>query len=138
MGCGSGRPYSEKEVEKYIKKCQPRLQSAELTEDGRIKLKTTDGFFNASPLLDSTWLQGKITNNEYHQAIEHINHRIAQSVIGTSNNLSIEQIPKSQSAKLALEELNAKYEGRIHFTYEQNNVENSINTNESFIYISFK
>ncbi|CAF0795679.1 unnamed protein product [Rotaria sordida] len=138
MGCGSGRPYTEKEVEAYIKKCQPRLPSAELTEDGRIKLKTTDGFFNSSSLLDSTWLQGKITNNEYRQAIEHINQRVAQSVTGTSNILPIEQISKSQSAKLAIEELNAKYEGRIHFTYEQTNAGNSINTNESFIYISFK
>ncbi|CAF2635804.1 unnamed protein product [Rotaria sp. Silwood2] len=138
MGCGSGRPYGEKEVKAYIEKCQPRLPSAELTEDGNIKLKTTDGFFNSSPLLDSTWLQGKITNNEYREAIEHINKRVAQSVIGTSNTLSIEQVPKSHSAKLAIEELNSKYEGRIHFSYEQNNAENSINTNESFIFITFK
>ena len=138
MGCGSGRPYTNKEIETYIEKCQSRLPSAELIDGNTIKLTSNDGFFNANSLLDATWLQGKMTNNEYRQAIVHINQRVAQSVIGTSNNLSINEIPKAQTTKLAIEELNAKYEGRIHFVYKQNDQENSTDTNESFIYISFK
>ena len=135
MGCGGSRPYTKEEVESYIKKCQPRLPSAELIDGGVIKLTSNDGFFNANALLDSTWLQGKITNNEYRQAIEHINQRAAQAVIGTLNHLSINQVPKSQSAKLAIEELNAKYAERVHFAYEQNEQEN---TTESFVFINFK
>ncbi len=137
MGCGSGRPYSEKDVETYIKKNQLRLPSPELV-DGSIKLISTDGFYNSSSLLDATWLQGKITNNEYRQAIEHINQRIAQAVIGASNNLPIKEIPKTQSTILAIQELNAKYTGRVHFVYQQNDQDNSINSTESFILISFK
>ncbi len=137
MGCGSGRPYSEKDVETYIKKNQLRLPSPELV-DGSIKLISTDGFYNSSSLLDATWLQGKITNNEYRQAIEHINQRIAQAVIGTSNTLPIKEIPKTQSTILAIQELNAKYTGRVHFVYQQNDQDNSINSTESFILISFK
>jgi hypothetical protein len=137
MGCGSGRPYTEKDVETYIKKNQLRLPSPELV-DGSIKLISTDGFYNSSSLLDATWLQGKITNNEYRQAIEHINQRIAQAVIGTSNTLPIKEIPKTQSTILAIQELNAKYTGRVHFVYQQNDQDNSINSTESFILISFK
>jgi hypothetical protein len=135
MGCGGSRPYTEKEIETYINKCQPRLPSAELTDDGVIKLTTNDGFFNASSLLDSTWLHGKITNTEYRQAIEHINQRVAQAMAGSMNNLSIAEIPKSQSTLLAVEELNAKYAGRVQFSYRQNE---QGNPTESFIFISFK
>jgi hypothetical protein len=135
MGCGGSRPYTQEEIESYIKKCQSRLPSAELIDGGVIKLTSNDGFFNANSLLDSTWLQGKITNNEYRQAIEHINQRVAQAVIGTSNHLSINQVPKSQSAKLAIEELNAKYAERVHFAYQQNDQENAT---ESIVFINFK
>jgi hypothetical protein len=138
MGCGAGRPYTKKEVETYINKCQLRLPSAELVDGGVIKLTSNDGFFNASSLLDSKWLQGKLTNSEYRQAIEHLNQRVAQSIIGTSNHLPINQIPKTQSTKLAIEELNAKYTGRVHFDYRHNEQENSVNTTESYIYINFK
>lgn len=137
MGCGSSRPYTKKEVETYVKKNQLRLPSAELV-DGSIKLKSSDGFYNSSSLLDSTWLQGKITNNEYRDAINHINQRIAQSIIGSSNHLPINQVPKSQSTKLAIEELNAKYTGRVHFVYQSDEQENSINSTESCIFINFK
>src|ERR1700739_4166905 len=106
MGCGTSRPYTKKEVETHLNKCQLRLPSAELVDGGVIKLTSNDGFFNSSSLLDSRWLQGKITNSEYRQAIEHINQRIAESIVGTAKNLSIDQIPKNQSAKLAVEELN--------------------------------
>jgi hypothetical protein len=137
MGCGSGRPYTQKDVEKYIKKNQLHLPSAEFI-DGSIKLTSNDGFYNASSLLDSTWLKGKITNNEYRQSIEHINERIAQSIIGTSNNLPINQIPKSQSTKLAIAELNDKYKGRVQFAYQTNDQGNSLYPTESFIFINFK
>lgn len=138
MGCGNGRPYTEKEVTAYVEKCQSRLPSAEITEDNSIKLRSVDGFFNASPLLDSTWLQGKITNDEYRQAIQHINQRVAQSVIGASNILPISQIPKSQSAKLAIEELNAKHGTLVYFAYIKDSQENPSDRNESYVYISFK
>jgi hypothetical protein len=138
MGCGSGRPYTKKEIDTYIEKCQSRLPSAELIDGNIIKLTSNDGFFNANSLLDAKWLQGKMTNNEYRQAIEHINQRVAQSVIGTSNNLSINEIPKAQTTKLAVEELNGKYQGRVHFAYEQKDQGNEINTADSFVFISFK
>ncbi|UJR13433.1 hypothetical protein I4U23_000447 [Adineta vaga] len=138
MGCGTGRVYNEKDVETHINKCQTRLPSAELVEGDVIKLTSKNGFFNSSSLLNSQWLQGKLSNNEYRQAIEHINQRIGQSIIGAVKNLSIEQIPKSQSAKLAIEELNDKYRGRVQFLFRNDDQDNSINTTESFIYINFK
>jgi hypothetical protein len=137
MGCGSGRPYTEKDVQTYIKKNELHLPSPELV-DGSIKLTSHDGFYNSSSLLDSTWLQGKITNNEYRQAIEHINQRVAQAVIGTSNTIPINLVSKSQTTILAVEELNAKYAERVHFVYRQTEQGESINPTESFILISFK
>ncbi|CAF1339311.1 unnamed protein product [Adineta ricciae] len=138
MGCGAGRSYTKKDIETHINKCQTRLPSAELAEDGTIKLTSKNGFFNASSLLNSQWLQGKLSNDEYRQAIEHINQRIGQSVVGSSKNLSIDQMPKSHSAKLAVEELNEKYRGRVHFLYRNEDQENAISTSESFLYINFK
>ena len=134
MGCGSGRPYTEKDVQTYISKNQLRLPSPELV-DGSIKLTSHDGFYNSSSLLDSTWLQGKMTNTEYRQAIEHINQRVAQTVIGQPSAIPINLITKSQTTLLAVEELNAKYTERAHFVYKQDAPENPT---ESYILISFK
>jgi hypothetical protein len=134
MGCGSGRPYTEKDVKTYIDKNQLRLPSPELV-DGSIKLTSHDGFYNSNSLLDSTWLQGKMTNHEYRQAIEHINKRVAQTVIGTPSAIPINLITKSQTTHLAVEELNAKYAGRVHFAYQQNEQDNPT---EFHILISFK
>lgn len=125
MGCGSGRPYTEKDVRNHIEKTQPRLPSPELI-DGSIQLKSTDGFYNSSSLLDSTWLKGKLTNNEYRQAIEHINDRVAQAVIGTSSTIPMNEITKAQTTMLAVQELNAKYSGRAQFTYRENPPESFI------------
>ncbi|CAF1122538.1 unnamed protein product [Rotaria sordida] len=114
--CRHDRTYTEK----HIDNCQSRLRSAKLIDNNIFKLTSYDGFFNSSLLLDSTWLKGKITNNEYRQAIEQINQRIGRTLVGTSNNLPINQIPITQSTILAIEELNAKYPGRIHFVYKKN------------------
>ena len=118
MGCGSGRPYTQKDVEKYIEKNQQRLPSPELV-DGSIKLKSTDGFYNANPHLDATRLKGKLTNDEYCQAIKHINQRVAQTIIGTPKSVPINLVIKTQTTMLAVEELNAKYKGRARFSYQQ-------------------
>ena len=138
MGCGSGRPYTEKDIEMYVKKNQVRLLSAELIDGTTIRLKSDDGFFNASSLLDSTWLKGQMTNHEYCQAIEHINQRVAQCLIGASNNMSIGQVPKAQSTKLAIQELNAKYADRVTFAYEANDDPNSTDASNSFVDIKMK
>ena len=138
MGCGSGRPYTEKDIEMYVKKNQVRLPSAELIDGTTIRLKSDDGFFNASSLLDSTWFKGKMSNHEYSQSIEHINQRVAQCLIGASNNLSISQIPKAQSTKLAIQELNAKYADRVTFAFEANDDPNSTDASHSFLYIKVK
>ncbi|CAF1221062.1 unnamed protein product [Rotaria sordida] len=86
--------------------CQSHLRSAKLIDNNIFKLTSYDGFSNSSLLFDSTWLKGKITNNEYRQAIEQINQRIGQSLVGASNNLPLNQIPITQSTILAIEELN--------------------------------
>ncbi|CAF4818682.1 unnamed protein product, partial [Rotaria sp. Silwood2] len=105
-------------LKKHINNCQSHLPSAELIDNNIIKLTSYDRFFNSSSLLDSTWLKGKIINNEYRQAIKHINRRIGQSLTGTLNNLPINQISITQFTILAIEELHAKYAGRIHFVYK--------------------
>ncbi|CAF1401704.1 unnamed protein product [Rotaria sordida] len=134
MDCGRGRTYTEK----HINNCQSRLPSAELIDNNIIKLISYDRFFNSSSLLDSTWLKGKIINNEYRQAIKHINRRIGQSLIGTLNNLPINQISITQFTILAIEELHAKYAGRIHFVYKKNDQPSEFNTPQSFIFINSK
>ena len=118
MGCGSGRTYTQKDVDKYIEENQQRLPSPELV-DGSIKLKSTDGFYNANSLLNSTWLKGKLNNEEYRRAIEHINQRVAQTIIGTPKSVPINLVIKTQTTMLAVEELNAKYKGRARFSYQQ-------------------
>ena len=118
MGCGSGRPYTQKDVDKYIEENQHRVPSPELV-DGSIKLKSTDGFYNANSLLNSTWLKGKLNNEEYRRAIEHINQRVAQTIIGTPKSVPINLVIKTQTTMLAVEELNAKYKGRARFSYQQ-------------------
>lgn len=138
MGCGAGRSYTERDVTAHISKGQTRLPSAELVDGDVIKLTSKGGFFNASSLLDAQWLKGKMTNSEYRQAIEHINERVGQSVVGSSARLSIDDVPKSQSAKLAVDELNEKYRGRVQFAFRRDEKENSMSNGESFILISFK
>ncbi|CAF1077496.1 unnamed protein product [Rotaria sordida] len=98
--------------------CQSRLRLAKLLDNNIFKLTSYDGFFNST--------------------IEHINQRISQSLVGTSNNLPINQIPITQSTILAIEELNAKYAGRIHFVYKKNDQANEINTSQSFFLLILK
>ncbi|CAF4183814.1 unnamed protein product, partial [Rotaria sordida] len=71
--------------------CQSRLRLAKLLDNNIFKLTSYDGFFNST--------------------IEQINQRIDQLLVGTSNNLPINQIPITQSTILAVEKLNAKYAG---------------------------
>ena len=120
MGCGTSRLYTQEEIQRHLKDIQARLPSAELLDDQRIQLTKKHGFFNSSALLDSSWLNNhRWTNDGYREAIDHLNQRIAQSIVGTPKDLSIEQVPTSQATKLALQELNAKYEGRAQFTEDE-------------------
>lgn len=64
MGCRNSHSYTEKQIQTYLKKNELSFPSAELIDEN-IRLKSIDGFYNSSSLLDSTWLKDKITNNEY-------------------------------------------------------------------------
>ena len=116
MGCGTSHFYTAKEVQRHLDEKHARLPSAELLPDQTIQLTKKHGFFNASSLLNSTWLRDRLTNDEYRQAIVHVNERLAQSMVGTAKQLPIESVPTYQTLKLALEELNSKYVGRAHFS----------------------
>ena len=137
MGCGGSQVYTENDVKKYLNDNILRYPSAELV-DGTIRLKSLDGFFNSNSLLDSSWLQGKLTNQEYRQAIEHVNQRVSQATIGTPKHVSIDQVQKAQTTLLAVEELNGKYSERARFKYEYTQQENTIQPAESYLIISFK
>lgn len=120
MGCGASGFYTQEEIQRHLRDIQDRLPSGELLDDQRIELTKKHGFFNSSALLNSSWLNNhRWTNDGYRQAIEHLNQRIAQSIVGTPKDLPIEQVPTSQATKLARQELNDKYEGQAQFTEEQ-------------------
>lgn len=134
MGCGSAHAYAQTDIDEYLRKNQFRSPSPELV-DGKIKLTSDNGFFNSNPLLDSTWLQGKITNKEYQQAIEHINQRVAQTMVGASKSLSVDEIPKVQSTKLAIDELNEKFLTKMKFSYVNETEHETMNRHRSFVLI---
>ena len=127
MGCGSSSVYTREELDTYLSKQQQRYPSAELLDGKQIQLVSDDGFFNSNALLDASWLQGRLTNDEYRRCIDHINERVAQTKVGQVKSLALSEISAYQSTKLAVGELNEKYLGKVRFTYhtEENEAKRS-------------
>ncbi|CAF0995409.1 unnamed protein product [Rotaria sp. Silwood1] len=137
MGCVCGMfgHYTEADIETEIANFTPRLPVAELMNGGIIKLQGANGFFNPNSLLDSTWLKGKMTPEEYYQAIDYINKCTGKSQVGLSKVFSVSERPmraqlRSQAGLAAVEEINKQYP-TVRFTYQQTAQDMQINTSYS-------
>ncbi|CAF1396211.1 unnamed protein product [Adineta ricciae] len=125
MGCAVGllTTYSVEEVESEVAKLTPHLPMAELMNGGIIKLGGANGFFNPNSLLDPSWLKGKMTVEEYQQAINYINKCAAHSQIGLTKAYNTSEGPmrlnlRTQAGMRAVEEINQRHRG-VRFTYQQ-------------------
>ncbi|UJR38636.1 hypothetical protein I4U23_031301 [Adineta vaga] len=125
MGCAVGllTTYSAEEAESEIGKLTPHLPMAELMNGGIIKVEGANGFFNPNSLLDPSWLKGKMTVEEYQNAINYINKCAAHSQVGLSKAYNTSERPmrlnlKTQAGMKAVEEINQRHRG-VRFTYQQ-------------------
>ncbi|CAF1134215.1 unnamed protein product [Rotaria sordida] len=125
MGCVNGMfgQYTEADVEMEITNLTPGLPVAELMNGGIVKLQGANGFFNPNSLLDPRWLKGKMTPEEYYQAIDYINKCTGKSQIGLSKVYSVSERPmraelRIQAGLAAVEEINKRYPS-VRFTYQQ-------------------
>lgn len=125
--------YTREEIDAYLHKHAERYPSAELSDGRAIQLSSDDGFFNGNALLDASWLRGRVTNDEYRQCIAHINERVAQTKVGQAKSVVLGAIPVYQSTKLAVGELNEKFNGKVRFTFHQGENE----TKKSVLRIDF-
>jgi hypothetical protein len=134
MGCDSSvfSAYTVEEAEAEIAQLTPRLPVAELMNGGIIKLQGASGFFNSNSLLDPSWLKGKLTVEEYSQAIDYINKCTAHTHVGLSKLYNISERPmrenlKTQAGMAAVQQLNERFRS-VRFTYQQTAENMQINT----------
>ncbi len=125
MGCNSSlfSPYTAQEIEAELAQLTPRLPVAELMNGGIIKLEGANGFFNPYSFLDPSWLKGKMTIEEYTQAIDYINKCTAYTHIGLSKMYSPADIPlrlnlKTRAGMAAVQQINERFPS-VRFTYQQ-------------------
>jgi hypothetical protein len=119
---GMNSAYTMEDVEAEIATLVTRLPVAELMNGGIIKLKGANGFFNPNSLLDPSWLKGKMTVNEYRDAIEYINKCTAYSCIGLSKMYPTSDRPireniRTQAGMAAVQKINERFPS-IRFTYQ--------------------
>jgi hypothetical protein len=134
MGCASSvfSAYTVEEAEAEIAQLTPRLPFAELMNGGIIKLQGASGFFNPNSLLDPSWLKGKLTVEEYWQAIDYINKCTAHTHVGLSKVYNTSERPmrenlKTQAGMAAVQQLNERFKS-VRFTYQQTAENMRINT----------
>lgn len=134
MGCTSGMfaPYTAQELEMEAAKVVPRLPVAELMNGGIIRLEGANGLFNPYSLLDPSWLKGKITPDEYVQAIQYINQCATHSHVGLSRIYTTTERPMRlqllvNAGMNAVQELNQRHRA-VRFTYQQTIEDIPINT----------
>jgi len=135
MGCTNSNlfsPYTEQEVDAEVARVTPGLPVAELMNGGIIKLEGANGFFNPNSLLDPSWLKGKMTAEEYWQAIDYINKCTAHTHVGLSKIYSTSERPmrenlKAQAGMPAVQQLNERFKS-VRFTYQQTSENMQLNT----------
>ena len=134
MGCTSGlfAPYTIEELEMEVAKIAPRLPVAELMNGGIIKLEGANGVFNPNSLLDPSWLKGRMTGDEYFQAISYINKCAACSHVGLSKMYSTTERPMrlqllTNAGMAAVQQLNENHKS-VRFTYQPTIEDTMINT----------
>ena len=124
MGCAVGllSTYDVQDIDQEIGNLVPHLPMAELMNGGIIKLEGANGFFNPNSLLDPSWLKGRMTVEQYRQAIEYINKCAGHSQIGLSKMYNTSERTarlnmKTQAGMRAVEEINKSHPG-MHWTYQ--------------------
>ena len=134
MGCTSGifAPYTAEELDMEVAKLAPRLPVAELMNGGIIKLEGANGVINPYSLLDPSWLKGRMTADEYTQAIHYINKCAALSHVGLSKiYTSGERATRLQlltnAGFAAVQQLNENHRS-VRFTYQPTIEDTMINT----------
>ena len=134
MGCGSSEPfvYTVADVEFDMAQLAPRLPVAELMTGGIIKLEGANGFFNPNSLLDPSWLKGKMTTQEFAQAIDYINRCTAHSHVGLSKVSTRFERPmrlklRTDAGMAAVEQINQRFRS-VRFTYQATAEDIMINT----------
>ena len=137
MGCiwSAASRYTLEEVEEEIARLVPRLPMAELTNGGIIKLSGANGFFNPNSLLDPSWLKGKWTSEEYHNAIGYINRCTAHTHIGLrkiypTSERAFRANLRSQAGMAAVQQLNEHCRS-VRLTYQQTMENMQVNTSAS-------
>ncbi len=116
-------PYTAQEVEAEVAQLTPRLPVAELMNGGIIRLEGANGFFNPNSLLDPSWLKGRMTIEDYTQAIDYINKCTAYTHIGLSKMYSTTEAPlrlalKTRAGMAAVQQINERFPS-VRFTYQQ-------------------
>lgn len=127
--------YTLEDVEEEIARLIPQLPMAELTYGGIIKLSGANGFFNPNSLLDPSWLKGKWTSEEYHNAIDYINRCTAHTDIGLrkiypTSERAFRAKLRSEAGMTAVQQLNQQYRS-VRLTYQQTMENMQVNTSAS-------
>ncbi|CAF3866074.1 unnamed protein product [Rotaria sordida] len=125
MGCVGAvmSSYTQEELDAELAAFVPRLPVAVLMNGGIIKLKGVNGFFNPNSLLDPSWLKGKMTAEEFYQAIDLINKRTAYTQLGMSRVFFATEKPyrdqlRTQAGMAAVQEINQRNPS-VRFTYHE-------------------
>ena len=96
---------------------------AQLVSDGAIKLEGSNGLFNSNSLLDPSWLKGKMTVDEYSEAITYINKctsytEIGLSILCTESELPMRKNLKTEASMAAVQQLNERFRS-VRFTIQE-------------------
>ncbi|CAF1237268.1 unnamed protein product [Didymodactylos carnosus] len=144
------------ELQSGMPRTEAVLPMAELVHGGVIKLAGLGSIFNSNSLLDQSWLNNRMTIDEYRYAINYVNQTVLQSMVGqpkaiSRSTLSAHEWGKAQAASFAIQQLNQQYSLRsIQFTFEQSQGETDAIAKKikfgpgieleanSFIYIKFQ
>lgn len=127
MGCGGSlcSPYTKDEIDAEIDSMVLSLPVAELVNADTIKLEGRDGFFNPNSLMDPSWLKGRLSAEEYHQAIDCINRTAGYSLVGLSKVCSTSERVSRRNLRIhagraVVQNLNEQYSS-VRFIYAKDN-----------------
>ena len=116
------RVLTQQQVEAGVASVIPCLPMAQLMNDSTIKLEGT-GLFNPNSLLDPSWLKGKMTVDEYSEAINYINKCASHAQIGLSTVCTESELPmrkklKSEVGMAVVQQLNERFRS-VRFTIQE-------------------
>ena len=122
MGAGAAGTASTT-IEEEVAAFTACLPMAEQLNGGLIRLAGAGGYFNPNSLLESSWLKGKMTMEEYRTAINYINDCAirSQSEITSliwSQGTHEREMAKAMASQAGVQKINAKNKS-VHFTYQQ-------------------